>query len=306
VKFHQLQRPFFLGAAALLLAACAGADPDESSQPEPGTQLEAEPAAPAETPDEARFDKRDKRGKRGKHGLSGLIRASLDELDLSDPQRAEIDAIAAELKSGKDKSARKEMRAALASAVQDGNLADAEIAQAKAAVLTKAEDKAQKLEKALQELHGVLRADQRKALVASLEQRFGSHADRAGKRGKSHKRGDKMRGKHMGHMAEELGLDDAQRAKWSQALEALPGRDKQAMGDRFAEMKERTRTMMQAFAADDFQASKLGLVAVSRDKAAAGIDHRVAELRALLSVLDSTQATQLGEILQTKSNKRGR
>ena len=95
-------------------------------------------------------------------------------------------------------------------------------------------------------------------------------------------------------MARALDLDDAQLSKWRDATASLPA---PSMAERFQERRAKIQAAMKAFSTEDFDASSLGLRQELREKARARIDRRVAELTALLPLLDAGQLTKLADVV---------
>ena len=270
------RRTAILGLGAVAVAGCAASDPDDSGATAPSGEAQAEVTPDTARPEKAHFEK-----DRFEH----LMRDALEEVSLTDAQRTKIDEIAEALRSHHQagKTAKGDFGAALASAVADGKLEGSELTQAREAVIESAGKKARAIETALSDLHATLEGKQRRQLVAAIERRMGAKFD--GKRGKD------WQARKSEKMARALELDDAQLSKWREATASL------SKTVRSEDRRTRMRAAMKAFVAEDFDAAALGLQKELRDKVAARIDRRVAELSALLPLLEADQLSKLADVV---------
>ena len=270
------RRTALLGLGALAVAGCAASDPDDSGATAPSGEAQAEVTADTAPPEKAHFDKG-----RFEH----FMRDALEEVSLTDAQRTKIDAIAEQLRSHHKNGAKHEFGKALATAVADGKLESGELTQAREAVLDGAGQKARAIERALADLHATLESKQRAELVAALQRRMGNKTRFDGKKGND------WQARKSEKMARALDLDDAQLSKWREATASLPAKDG------FEDRRSRMQAAMKAFVAEDFDAAALGLQKELRDKAAARIDRRIAELTALIPLLDAGQLSKLADVV---------
>ncbi|HZO16827.1 MAG TPA: Spy/CpxP family protein refolding chaperone, partial [Polyangiaceae bacterium] len=228
------RRAALLGLGALAVAGCAASDPDDSgATPPSGEGPSGEPQAEV-TPDTAPPEKAHFR----KDGFEHFMRDALEEVSLTDAQRTKIDAIAAELRSHHDKTAKHAFGKTLATAIADGKLESGELTQAREAVLDSAGDKARAIEKALADLHATLESKQRAELVAALQRRMGNKT--------RFDKGKDWQARKSEKMARALDLDDAQLSKWREATASLPAKDG------FADRRARMQAAMKTFVAADF------------------------------------------------------
>lgn len=270
------RRAALLGLGALAVAGCAASDPDDSGATAPSGEPQAEVTPDTAPPEKAHFRK-----DRFEH----FMRDALEEVSLTDAQRTKIDAIAEQFRSHhkNGKTAKHDFGKALATAIADGKLESGELTQAREAVLDSAGGNARAIEKALADLHATLESKQRVELVAALERRMGNKT--------RFDKGKDWHARKAEKMARALDLDDAQMSKWREATASLPAKDG------FEDRRARMQAAMKAFVAEDFDATRLGLQKELRDKAAARIDRRVAELSALLPLLDAGQLSKLADVV---------
>lgn len=309
----------FLILGALSIVALAGfagcdrpaADDDEATETAV-SELSEKPAAPAKHGEKGK--RGDHAGKFGHHGRPGgpamLLGAALHELDLTDAQKA---AIQAEMDALHENAPKPEMdahRAALAAAVRSGNV---DVTALKAQIAPKAPDTS-RLAKAIGVLHDTLTQAQREELVAAISDRMakgpkGPHGDHEGAPDDNNARPDhKEFGKGgrgafgpMGHMLKDLDLSDAQREKVKEALSKLAPTDAEretmkAEHEAFqAKMKERLATFAStSFDANAFVAPPEG-GKHGPDKMAG---HMVESLAAVVPILTEAQRTELAKRIE--------
>lgn len=307
----QNRRRIFLGAAALLLAACSQEVPTDKI-PEPAQQNQQElapPRAEAAKPEAKRFRK-------GPHrGPAMLLRAALKELELRPEQTTTIEGLLSDLEASDPfaSPAHRDFQKALAAGVRAGKLDAAALEPHYAAIEKNASEAGQKVHAALNKLHQTLDAEQRKALVASVERRMkdgprgrGPHfgppdpddappmagCDEPEAQCEHGPRGFRGHGGPGFGMLKDLDLSDAQKAKLRAAREqGMPERS--AMQQEMQKKGEHMKQMLAAFATDRFDAGELGKSAPMARHARQGAEARVKHLETLLGVLEPAQRDKL-------------
>ncbi|MEM1033886.1 MAG: Spy/CpxP family protein refolding chaperone [Myxococcota bacterium] len=292
-----MYRPFTvtLMTAALFTTACATEEGlGEAEAPLAGSLAEDGDDAAAAVDDDDRGPANVRRHRRrgGPHHRGGPARAlmrAVDRLDLSDDQRARIDAMRDEMRAAH--RARREagppaemrdMRAALAEAVLTGKVDPAAFSNQLARVEDRARAKTESVLEGLAALREVLTVAQRTALAEDLERRRPR-----GERGPD-RHPDHHRARHD-RMAERLGLSEAQREELARAREdaglddappAHPG-------------PERMAEIMGAFTSDRFDVAALLESSPMPTLARAKAERKLKELSVLTPVLDDAQRTSL-------------
>lgn len=307
-----------IGSLSLFVVGC--------EQPETGEVAPGEEGAPlveeaAETPEAGgREDHHDKHGKRAKGPGDMLMKKALRDLDLSDEQRAKIEALSdGGQRSDEGRTAHEEFRAALAAGVRAGKLDTALINDKLAALEQLGNAKRDQMFANLNTLHQTLTSDQRATLVASIRDKAdkwqGKHDahddgdESAPKRGKADKRGGKFgkfgKDKAM-HLMRGLDLSEEQRTAVRDAMQdGKPSReDKGAKRDK---MRQKMTAMMDAFASDSFDAKALAADDDGSNHMRDMLDRKVAMVTKLIGVLDETQRETLATNLEkAKHDKRGK
>lgn len=288
--------------------------------------------------------KGERHGKMGRHGPPGpafLLGAALHELDLTDAQKATIEA---EMKALRDahaedrEDAHEARQEALAAAVRSGKVDEAALlAQLKEDA--PAPDNA-RLAKALQTLHDTLTAAQREELVAAIGEKMDERKDRAGKPGRGHHGDDEGRGPKgdrgprgergpkgdreamgergpkgahgpgrmgpLGHMLQGIELSDDQRAKLREGLEkgAPTEADRDAMKAKHEAFRETMDERMKSFVGESFDAT--AFVAPPKDgmgpEKMAG--HMVKALAVVVPILDAAQREALAKNIEQGPQRR--
>lgn len=297
---------------ALFGTACATGN-DEPETVETPSEAKQEPQQ-AEAPPTAERERKSRHGKSGKFGKFGkrggpeahLLGAALRHVDLSDEQRAKIEALRTDVKG--DREARHEARAAShakrIAAIRSGNVADLQVDSAE--IQKKAEEKASKMVSAMNQLHSILDSGQRQVLVDTLKAKSAERAkrweERKAKRpeGKSGKRKGHHRG--FGRMLENLELTEEQQAKIDAAREA----DRGSPEDRKAKHEARKKQMdelLTAFVGDDFDAQKLDLATRIAERMTTMSEHHAKRYEVLLPILTDEQRTQLADRMQQRHER---
>lgn len=321
----------FFGAVPVVLAlaglaGCEKPNADDETTEVATSELSGEPAPAKPTKaGPARGDHR-----HAPRGPAMLIGAALHELDLTDAQKAtiqaELDALHETAEARPDHDAE---RAALAAAVKSGQIDEGALL---ARLTPKAPDTT-RLAKAIGVLHDTLTADQRKELVASVQKRMerGPRGERgpgmphddadeargprdgqdrddarsSGKRGRGeHGPGMRGPGEHgpLGHMLRGVSLSDAQREKVKDALSKLaPSEgDREAMKAQHEAFRSKMAERLATFAEGSFDAS--AFVAPPDGAAKFGPEkmfgHMVKALAAVVPILDDAQRAELAKRIE--------
>ena len=288
---------FGMLAALALATGCAQSGPTDQVPSEPAQKSESLNAQPNAKGDAVKKPRADRRGF-GRHrgGPEMFFRAALDKLELSADQKTTIDGLLADLKKVErpaDDGARKELDKSLAAAVRSGSINAASFETQYAELAKKATEHKSSFQTALNKLHETLTAEQRKALVAELQQRPGRRAApppdvadddpnaplgddlglsddvpqgpmaRGPQRGMRGMRGGPGMGMMRGGpgmgpggmgMMRGLDLTEQQRTQLKDSFQKAERPDFQKKGE---EMRARHQKMLEAFASDDFDAAKL-------------------------------------------------
>lgn len=249
------------------------------------------------------------------HGPLKMLVHAIDDLDLSEAQKAQVEEIFEAMKPSEAeraafKASHDTGRKALASAVRAGSLDEAALGAAREG--EPKPDKRAKMVASLDQLHSVLTPEQRAELVTSLKTKLAARGDKAeghackggddkGRMGKGHKgKGHKGKGGfgHMGKLVHQLDLTDAQKAQLTAARERMkserPGAE--GMKEHFEAKRAKMTAMLDAFAADDFRASSLDLEGPERFGAKGGKD--IAMMKTLLPILDDAQRSKLADLIE--------
>lgn len=323
-----------LGALSLLGAFAVGcsdqAEATKTSDPvAQGAQAVSQATA---TPDAARADATkaaDARGDepcdkgrgghmgRGHHpGPDFLLRAALNEIELTADQKTTIEAAVAKLDPrGKERAPREHGNplASLAAGVRAGKL-DASALPARPAPDAAMEAHRNELVSAIQTLHTTLTPAQRTALVAAVEKRaehFGPPPglDRKADRAADGDKGDRKGGFGRGHhgppgpmfLLRDLDLTEQQQTAIKQALDAQRGEapDPEAMKQRFEAMRAGMKARLATFATDSFDA-KAFLAPPEGAEAGKhfGPDHMVKDLATIVPLLTAAQREKLATQLE--------
>lgn len=265
LKFRTPRPSTFALPALLFAIACADQDPaDEqaSDKTEAIDQFPAPSASDATKPvRRGHGDKRmggkhmgDRRmdGKHMKHGHrgpEGLVHAALRNLDLTDTQRKTL----IELKNPSERpeagaSGHDAIRSLLNEGWKTGTIDQQALDAAVSGMEARHAKRVAEQVRVIDQLHRTLTADQRKALVAKLQEKQTKRPERPHHDVKSE-------GRHGGFalgMLRGVELSDSQRAQ----LEALvPTRNPGARGD-FEQHQKQRAAMLDAFVQDSFDAAK--------------------------------------------------
>jgi Spy/CpxP family protein refolding chaperone len=219
------------------------------------------------------------------------------DLQLKDAQNAELDKLEQQLHTEEAPPLQefKDYQAALAAGLRAGKIDAAKLPPLQSAFEKALQARMDKQVDALNGLHTVLDAGQRKALVAAVRARQAEFAKRAAERKAEDTKPAPVdwNKRRMERMTKELELDAGQQKK----VEALLAKanhpappDMAAMRD---EMKQRNEAMLTAFEADAFDAKKLDMGPAPQGKPGEGAEKRVEFLNKLAAILKPPQREKL-------------
>jgi len=267
------------------------------------------------------------RGKKGFHGKGGscgkLVKTALEVLDLTEEQRLALEGLRQSRLEGMGDGPRDDRAAfheALVKALETGKI-DRAALEAKIASKDKlSEQKLAERNARLAKLHATLTPEQRKTLVdavrAKLERKADKRDDRAdddrmgrkGKRGPKGKDKGDFHGKSMmlGWLrgveltAEQQAQVDALAAK----AEAFHP-DDDDWTDKREDKLDELSTLLDAFAADDFDPAKSAPRPSPMKNPAEKVAFHVEQFEALLGILTADQRAQLAETIKSHPGKMG-
>lgn len=236
-------------------------------------------------------------------GLPGrILKEALAEVDLSAEQRAKVDDLIASTRKAlaPTRQARSELLMAVAASVRAGAPDEARI-RAKVEALKGAFTAAKPtLAENLNQLHGLLDASQRKALVAALRGRIEAHVKAQHGEGPHGMRGHHGPPKFLRRLAEALGVTDEQRqAIHDRIHEAFPGHGARFHARR-GEMKRHLDGLAAAFQGDRFDAHAIDLPGPHHDHQAM-LDKAFGLGRTVASLLSADQRERLAAHLEERA-----
>lgn len=248
----------------------------------------------------------------GHHGgvAAGLFHAAND-LTLTDAQKASLDKIEASLKADDDgvRTAMKAFRADLLAGIKGGKI-DAAKMTADDAVVDKAiADHQDKEAAALDQLHGVLDASQRTAVVAAVRAKQAERESRmtAWMQAKEADGGaPDWTKKRLDRLTTDLSLDAGQQKQVAAILgKAADPPNGAGMQARWDDHKKRVDALLTAFAGDPFDAKKADLQMLPGKTAHDPMDHMVAFFTQLLPILHPDQRDKLATSMDRPIGNRG-
>ena len=294
------------GPSALPSSSSAGA-PEPSAQPSasvvgagPSASVPPAPAGSAAAPEKARAVQR--------QGEVGQFFTRARALELTDEQKTKLDAIDERLwgapkEDETTKGALGEFFAALLEGVKAGRIVDTKLQPHYAALEAQAKVRHESEAMALNELHDILDANQRKLLVDGLEKKYPSAADKAAKPKKPAPPPDKARAaerskRRTARVAALLGLDDKQQIRVEPILTRFDtGPINKAHKE---QVDKRMRALLAAFEKEEFDALKLDLGKGPKARMA----ERVSFVATLLAILKADQRAKLARTLERPTAKR--
>jgi Spy/CpxP family protein refolding chaperone len=313
-----------LGGLIAGVAACSA---------ESGASEAREPNEAAQAPLSAEGKMgRERGGPGGKHGFGGpghggpdhLLRAALNELELTDAQKTAIEGALSKAAPGRPNERGPKDSAAfveLAAGVRAGKIDSASVLAKIDGDLRGGEGPGAAMAEGIQTLHATLTKEQRRALVDIVKKRMEEHGtpgmradmdgdrgpgrgrpDKDGARGPEGARGDMPRGGPLGFMLHSLNLTDAQRESVEKALAAQrpAAPDEAAMKKNHDAFRTEMSARLEAFAADSFDAKAF----VAPPAGAEGfgpkqhMERMVKDLAVVVPLLDPAQRETLAAQLE--------
>ena len=290
------------------LAGLSACNPPQNADDEATESAESElQNAPARGP-------KDAKGHRGERmhggGPAMLLVTALHELDLTDAQKATIQAELDALKPNEAaKPDHEAARKALADAVRSGKIDESALA----AQAPKPPVDHARFAKAIGVLHDTLSAAQRKELVEKVSARMDKFGGPEGRpergakgddaRGPKGERGERGPGMHgpFGHMLKGLDLTDAQKDAIKAAMEksAPTEEDREEMKANHEAMRAAMKERLQSFASDTFDANAFakppeGAPKMGRDP----MSRMVKVLAVVTPILTETQRAELAKRIE--------
>jgi Spy/CpxP family protein refolding chaperone len=225
-------------------------------------------------------------------GIALYIEISLETLQPTQVQAEALKKIRRELhdKMLPAHNSEKAILHALVDGIREGTLDRAKLDAALADLKTASAGIHDAVAESLNELHGVLEAEQRKQLVAQVERHF-----RIWHKAHPHENEhpDKTGG-HLARLAKQLALTDEQvatiRGSYDKSIADMPPFDR-------AKAKEHVAAFAAAFASDKFDARALQQGDASSELATWGITRTVRFYEAVLPVLTPEQRTKLSQLV---------
>jgi Spy/CpxP family protein refolding chaperone len=228
--------------------------------------------------------------KRG-HGPLRMLERALATLELTADQRATINELitAAQTRHAPMLAARRDLLQAVAAQVEDGRINRVAL-QPKIDALKAAFKTAMPADRAaVEQLHGILDAKQRAALVDSLQ------AHKKNWLGRHHEGG-----RHLGRIFSELNLTDEQQQQVRESMQAL--RPAHKSGQHRA-MKAGHAQLLEAFKGDTFTMPELPPAPDGVDRGGPMADRVTKMAETLLPVLTPAQRTTLAATIRARAER---
>jgi len=307
-----MRTPFVRPILVLVAIAASACNKNESN----GTQSSATSsttssttasAAPSTAPTPAAsssaMDQGPGRGP-GHGGIDAMFFRATKDLTLTADQQTKIDALKGGLRDRDTgpQDAMKALRADLASEVRAGKLDPVKLKTDETAIDAAMTTMHDKQAKALDELHGVLDAGQRKAIVDALHARWAAHDKEDAGAGADAGTADWAK-KRLDRLVADLGLDAAQQSQ----VAALIAKQNSpaAMRAMHDAMKTQMDALLTAFQGDTFDASKAVPTSMGAKTAHDMIDRRIALLTQLVPILHADQRDKLATQMEQVRGSRG-
>jgi len=236
--------------------------------------------------------------------MDGMISTALEELELSDEQRAEIEGLRVTGRDGKRgprkgdaRRGKGDFHAAFIEALEAGSVDPAAFEPPEGRFDRVDEFMAKRADR-LNRLHEILTSDQRVALVASVEER----AERS-HHPKRHRRGHRM----LAWLEKDLELDSVQVKQLTALREEIDaGRpDRAKRSDRRATMMKHRAAMLEAFIKEDFDAASFEPKDRPRFDRDAFVAGKVAMIEGLVEILTPEQRTELASKMRDRGARFG-
>jgi Spy/CpxP family protein refolding chaperone len=234
-------------------------------------------------------------------GYLGFVLAAVETVGVTPEQQAAIDKLKADLRAKVEpvRAANGAVINLLADGIAAGSIDSVKLDAAIATVGTAAQQIHAATAETMNQLHAILRPEQRTSLVDKIEAHWGIWKDANG--GDQATDNAKADG-HITHLAKELGLSPDQVAKTQAALAGLPAPARGPFDATAAEAH--AKAFAAAFVADTFDAKTLVTADPANTKIASWGATRMARFyQALLPVLTADQRTQLANKLREHANE---
>jgi Spy/CpxP family protein refolding chaperone len=234
-------------------------------------------------------------------GFVGLVLGAVETVGVTPEQQAALDKIKADFRAKVEpvRVANGAVMNALADGIAAGNLAPAKLDAAVAAVASVAAELQPATADALDQLHALLRPEQRAALVDKVEAQWSVWKEaNAGDPATDDTRADG----HVAHLAKELGLTDEQVEKTRANLAALPVAWRGPFDATAAEAH--LKAFGAAFTGEAFDAKALPTADAANTKMASwGASRMVHFYEALTPVLTADQRAKIAGRLREHANE---
>ena len=234
-------------------------------------------------------------------GFVGFVIASIETVGVTPEQQAGLDKIKADFKAKVEpvRAANAVVITTLADGVAAGNIDSAKVDAALAGVAAAAGQVHAATVDTLNQLHALLRPEQRTALVDKIDAHWGVWKDSNG--GDQATDNTKANG-HLAHLATELSLTPDQVAKTQANLAALPPASRGPFDATAAEAH--LKAFSAAFAADTFDANTLSTSQPANTAIASWGATRMARFyQALTPVLTADQRAKVSATLREHANE---
>jgi Spy/CpxP family protein refolding chaperone len=234
-------------------------------------------------------------------GFVGFVIASIETIGVTPEQQAGLDKIKADFKAKVEpvRAANGAVMNALADAIAAGTVDSAKLDGPVAAVAAAAGQVHGATADALNQLHALLRPEQRATLVDKVEAHFAVWKDsNAGDQATDNAKADG----HIAHLAKELGLSSDQVDKTRANLAAIPAATRGPFDGAAAEAH--MKAFAAAFVADPFDAKTLTTADAANSKITSwGASRMVRFYQALTPVLTADQRTKIASELREHANE---
>jgi Spy/CpxP family protein refolding chaperone len=237
-------------------------------------------------------------------GFVHFVLLAIETIGITPEQQAQVDQIKAAMKAKMQpvRDAQKGVLLALADGVAAGTIDTGKVDAAIAGVTTAAGQVNGASADELNQLHAVLKPEQRAALVDKVEAHFMVWKESNGDEKAAEK--EHETGGHIAHLAKELNLTPDQVEKLKASFASSLAAHAQAHG-KFdpAEADARMKAFGAAFAADAFDAKSLPQSGASEHMATWGVSRMARFYEALTPVLTPEQRTKVADKLREHANK---
>jgi Spy/CpxP family protein refolding chaperone len=238
-------------------------------------------------------------------GFAHFVFLAVDTIGITPEQKAQVDKIKADLhaKTQPVRDAQKVVLTTLADGVAAGSIDMAKVDAAIAGVTTAAGQVHGATIDVYNQLHAVLRPEQRAALVDKVEAHFLVWKESNGDEKAAAKEHEE--GGHIAHLAKEIGLSNDQVEKLKASFGSSIAAHAQAHGSfNGAEAEAHMKAFGAAFTADTFDANSLTTSnAAHTSMATWGVSRMARFYEALTPVLTPEQRTKVADKLRDHANK---